>query len=116
MKTAFVATAILTASFCAIAQGEAPVSLHEAGPIANGELGYSGGEPASTARTRSSKVTSTMGASAAASPQEAPQAASLTRTKVRAELDAAVYKGQLGFGEFGSVPTRGSMGSQTIGQ
>jgi hypothetical protein len=112
MKTAFVATAILTASFCAIAQGETPVSLHEAGPIANGELGYSGGEPASTARPRSSKVTSTMGASAAAAPQEAP----LTRTKARAELNEAVYKGQLGSGEFGSLPTRGSMGSQTIGQ
>jgi hypothetical protein len=118
MKTVFVATAILTASFSALGDGEptgmtrAQVLQEAAGPIVSGELGYSHEAPASTAPSRGSSGTSTMGASAEASPQEAP----LPRTKVRAELDAAVYKGQLGFGEFGTAPTRGSNGSQTIGQ
>jgi hypothetical protein len=126
MKTVFVATAILTASFSAFGEGEryanphagdsgltrAQVLQEAAGPIVSGELGYSHEAPSSTALSRGSAVTSTMGASAEASPQEAP----LPRTKVRAELDGAVYKGQLGSGEFGTAPTRGSNGSQTIGQ
>jgi hypothetical protein len=118
MKTVFVATAILTASFSALGDGEpagmtrAQVLQEAAGPIVSGELGYSHEAPASPALSRSSAVTSTMGATAAESPQEAR----LPRTKVRAELDAAVYKGQLGSGEFGTAPTPGSGGSQTLGR
>lgn len=127
MKKVFIATAILTASFSTFAEGEtyanptlgspgasrAQVLHNAAGAIVSGELGYSADAPASTAISRSRAATSTMGASAEAAP---PQQAPLTRAKVRAELGSAVYKGQLGSGEFGATPTLGSMGSQTIGQ
>jgi hypothetical protein len=127
MKKVFIATAILAASFSTFAEGEAYANptvgssgasraqfLHNAaGPIVSGELGYSADAPASTANSRSRAATSTMGAAAEAAP---PQEAPLTRAKVRAELGSAVYKGQLGSGEFGATPTLGSMGSQIIGQ
>jgi hypothetical protein len=125
MKTAFVATAILTASLCAMAQDDAPTSaqagdlgttsapaLKEAGATADGELGYTPGETAWKARPRSSAATFVMGASAAPSPQEA----SMPRTRERAQRDAALYKGQVDTGEFGSDLTHGSMGSQTPGK
>jgi hypothetical protein len=127
MKRVFIATAIFAASFSTFAEGEAYANptvgssgasraqvLHNAsGPVVSGELGYSSDAPASTAMSRRSVATSTMGASAEAAP---PQEVRLTRAKVRAELGTAVYKGQLGSGEFGAAPTRGSMGSQIIGQ
>jgi hypothetical protein len=127
MKKVFIATAMLAASFSTFAEGEAyanptlgssgasraQVLQNAAGPVVSGELGYSSEAPALTAISRSRAATSTMGASAEAAP---PQEAPLTRAKVRAELGTAVYKGQLGFGEFGAAPTRGSMGSQIIGQ
>ena len=68
MKTVFVATAILTASFSAFGEGEryanphagdsgltrAQVLQEAAGPIVSGELGYSHEAPSSTALSRGS--------------------------------------------------------------